>query len=360
MQNGSEKHVWLTAAQCAERTGVTVRALRLYEQAGLIRPRRNGKNWRLYGTGEMARLTEILALKRLGLSLQRIADLMAGHATDLDLMLTIQTIALQGKLQRLQQSLAMVEALRAKTAAGTLLSVDDLVKLAKEMNMRDASMDSVAWRRYEQARPRTEKKIAPGLYADYAGFYLLDGHVFAITSRDGRLFARLTGQRELEIFAEDEDRFFYKAVQAQVTFVRDKDGAVSGLILHQNGYEQAAQRVEAEVALAVEEVLAERVRNNQPVENSEALLRQMIEQHQRGEPDYESMMPALALASHEQSAAIQSELEELGSIREISFKCVDPEGWDVHDVTFDKGKLEFKFILASDGRFGGIFSRPVS
>ena len=360
MWNESETGVWLTAAQCAKRTGVTVRALRLYEQAGLIRPRRNGNNWRLYGAVEMARLTEILVLKRLGLSLQRIARLMAGNATDLDRMLTMQTIALQGKLQRLQQSLAMVEALRAKTAEGTLLSVDDLVKLAKEMNMHDASMDSVAWRRYEQARPRTEKKIAPGLYADYAGFYLLDGHVFAITSRDGRLFARLTGQAELEIFAEDEDRFFYKAVQAQVTFFRDKDGAVSGLNLHQNGCEQAAQRVEAKVALAVEDALAERIRKNQPVENSEALLRQMIEQQQRGESDYARMTPALALICHEQSAAIQSELEELGAIREISFKCVDPEGWDVHEVTFDNGKLEFKFILASDGRFGGISSSPVS
>ena len=360
MRNGSEKQVWLTAAQCARSIGVTVRALRLYEQAGLIQPPRTEKNWRLYGASEMVRLTEILALKRLGLSLRHIARLMAGQTTDLDRLLTMQATALREKQQQLQQSLAMIENLRAKTNDGTLLSVDDLVNLAQKTNMLDASMDSVAWRRYEQARPRTEKKIAASLYADYAGFYRLDQHVFTLTQRDGRLFARLMGQAELEIFAEEEDHFFYKAVQAQITFTRDKEGAVSGLILHQNGHEQTAQRLDEQTAIAMEEALAERIRDNQPVENSEAMLRQLIKQHQRGEPDYEKMMPALALAAREQSAVIQTELKTMGEIREISFKSVNPEGWDVYDVTFDNGKLEWRFILASDGRFGGIFFRPVS
>lgn len=360
MRNGSERQVWLTAAQCARSTGVTVKALRLYEQAGLIQPRRTEKNWRLYGANEMARLTEVLALKRLGLSLQHISRLMAGQTTDLDRLLAIQSIALRERQQRLQQSLAMIDTLRAKTAAGTLLSVDDLVNLAKETNMRDASMDSVAWRRYEQARPRTEKKIAADLYADYAGFYLLDQLVFRVTLRDGRLFARLTGQGELEIFAEDEDHFFYKAVQAQITFTRDDEGAVSSLILHQNGHEQAAKRIGTQAALAMEEALAERISNNQKVENGEFLLRQLIEQHRRGEPDYTRMMPALAVAAREQSAIIQAELKSKGKIRGISFKCVNPEGWDVYDVTFDNGKLECRFILASDGRFGGVFFGPIS
>ncbi|MCA1444597.1 MerR family transcriptional regulator [Ensifer sp. IC4062] len=47
---------WLTAAECGERLGLTVR--RLYENRGLISPRRTGKNWRLYGAEEFARLNE--------------------------------------------------------------------------------------------------------------------------------------------------------------------------------------------------------------------------------------------------------------------------------------------------------------
>jgi DNA-binding transcriptional MerR regulator len=100
MRNDIKEDTWLTAAQCAKRIGLTVRALRLYEQTGLIRPRRTGKNWRLYGVNEIARLNEILTLKRLGLSLQHIARLLAGQAADLDRMLSTQNLALQDQLAR--------------------------------------------------------------------------------------------------------------------------------------------------------------------------------------------------------------------------------------------------------------------
>jgi hypothetical protein len=43
----------LSAAECARRTGLTVRALRVYERQGLIEPARSGKGWRLYGPKEL-------------------------------------------------------------------------------------------------------------------------------------------------------------------------------------------------------------------------------------------------------------------------------------------------------------------
>lgn len=48
-----------------------VRALRIYKAAGLLAPRRTENNWRLYGAQDLARLTEILTLKRLGLTLEQ-------------------------------------------------------------------------------------------------------------------------------------------------------------------------------------------------------------------------------------------------------------------------------------------------
>ena len=63
-RNQAEKDVLLTAAECADRIGLTVRGLRLYESRGLISPRRTAKSWRLYGAAEISRLHEILALKR--------------------------------------------------------------------------------------------------------------------------------------------------------------------------------------------------------------------------------------------------------------------------------------------------------
>ena len=76
MSMRSKGEIGLEANECAARIGLSKRALRLYEEHGLIRPRRTQKGWRLYGADEIARLHEILALKRLGLSLQRITALL--------------------------------------------------------------------------------------------------------------------------------------------------------------------------------------------------------------------------------------------------------------------------------------------
>jgi hypothetical protein len=38
------------------------------------------------------------------------------------------------------------------------------------------------------------------------------------------LFAQLPGQPRLEIFPRSENEFFWKAIEAEVTFVRDRNG----------------------------------------------------------------------------------------------------------------------------------------
>ena len=55
--------------------------------------------------------------------------------------------------------------------------------------------------------------------------------------------AQLTGQSSLEIFPESETEFFYKVVDAQLTFVKNNKGEVTSLILHQNGQHPAAVKV---------------------------------------------------------------------------------------------------------------------
>jgi hypothetical protein len=44
------------------------------------------------------------------------------------------------------------------------------------------------------------------------------------------------------VFAKSENKFFYKAVEAQLTFVRDDAGKVTSLVLHQGGMDQTAKR----------------------------------------------------------------------------------------------------------------------
>jgi hypothetical protein len=63
-------------------------------------------------------------------------------------------------------------------------------------------------------------------------------------TRDGnRLFAQGTGQRPIEVFPESETTFFARAIDAQITFVKDAQGRVTHLVLHQNGRDQEARKV---------------------------------------------------------------------------------------------------------------------
>jgi serine-type D-Ala-D-Ala carboxypeptidase/endopeptidase len=81
-----------------------------------------------------------------------------------------------------------------------------------------------------------EVAVDPAVLATYQGVYEMSPK-FALTIRaeDTRLFVRGTGQPEFELFAEAENRFFMRFVDAQGMFLRDKDGAVDRLLWHQNG-----------------------------------------------------------------------------------------------------------------------------
>jgi CubicO group peptidase (beta-lactamase class C family) len=92
--------------------------------------------------------------------------------------------------------------------------------------------------------PRQEIKLDPALYDRLAGDYeLAPDFLITILRRDGRLFSQATGQPEVEIFPESETRFFLKVVDAQVDFVLDAAGRVTGLVLHQGGRDLPAKRI---------------------------------------------------------------------------------------------------------------------
>ncbi|MDB5039277.1 MAG: Beta-lactamase [Candidatus Eremiobacteraeota bacterium] len=69
----------------------------------------------------------------------------------------------------------------------------------------------------------------------YAGDYRARNVGYHIR-RDGEtLSAQLDGQSGARIYAKAKDRFFYKAVNAQLDFTRDAAGAINGVVLHQDG-----------------------------------------------------------------------------------------------------------------------------
>ena len=102
-----------------------------------------------------------------------------------------------------------------------------------------------AWRRSGKpaAAARVAITIAPGDLDEYAGVYPIDGpsKITVLRSGDG-LVVRLTGQTFVPVLASAKDEFFYKVVDAQISFTRDAAGKVAGLTLHQNGHDLPAHR----------------------------------------------------------------------------------------------------------------------
>ena len=96
---------------------------------------------------------------------------------------------------------------------------------------------------------RKEVHIDPKIFDRYVGDYALAPKFIIKVSREGdRFITRATGQGQVEIFPEDDHEFFAKVVNAQITFVTDKNGKATALILHQGGADRRAPRVEGAAA----------------------------------------------------------------------------------------------------------------
>jgi DNA-binding transcriptional MerR regulator len=108
----------LNASEAARRLGVSAKALRLYEQRGLIAPIRTDAGWRAYGPKEMARAVEIAALRALGLSLGQVARVLGGDGQDLEPALAAHQAALEIQVRQLAGTVEKVRRVRAELAAG--------------------------------------------------------------------------------------------------------------------------------------------------------------------------------------------------------------------------------------------------
>ena len=120
---------FLNPSEAARRLGVSAKALRLYEQRGLVAPVRTAAGWRAYGPAEMARAAEIAALRALGLSLAQVARVLKGDAQGLEPALAAHQASLEGQIRQLAGAIEKVRGLRADLAQGQAPAAGDLTRL---------------------------------------------------------------------------------------------------------------------------------------------------------------------------------------------------------------------------------------
>ncbi|MDN7849480.1 MerR family transcriptional regulator [Burkholderia seminalis] len=119
----------LNASAAAAQLGVSTKALRLYEQHGLVMPERTPAGYRAYGPDDLARAADIAALRKLGLSLAQVANVLDGDARSLDAALATHEAALDRGVQDLVRKMDRVRAIRAGLARGRMPAGGELTRL---------------------------------------------------------------------------------------------------------------------------------------------------------------------------------------------------------------------------------------
>ncbi|GAB3171200.1 serine hydrolase [Telluribacter humicola] len=100
------------------------------------------------------------------------------------------------------------------------------------------------WKEFYKPVIRRVVQVPDEILDTYVGEYELTPDFKVNIRREGHgLKAKATNQPAFDLFAEAQDKFFLKAFDAQIEFVRDSIDKISSIIMHQNGHARTARRI---------------------------------------------------------------------------------------------------------------------
>ena len=155
-------------------TGVTVKALHLYDRMGLLTARRTAAGYRCYVRSDLARLEAIVALRAVGFSLKQIGLLQASCAAataspDMEPRRLLRALAAQQQVlgeqrRRLERAIGALERIDANPRSQTMSNRQVLRQLVEETKMqpdRDQMKREAeaVWAQFEAERQRRALKI---------------------------------------------------------------------------------------------------------------------------------------------------------------------------------------------------------
>jgi MerR family transcriptional regulator, thiopeptide resistance regulator len=120
---------YLRIGQIAERSGVSAKALRLYEQRGLLKPCAHSEaGYRLYGPDALRRLMQIVVLKRSGFTLAQIEGLLSSAASTIAALPGERIEALQREMADKANALQALQAIAQRVDSASTLNLDQLLE----------------------------------------------------------------------------------------------------------------------------------------------------------------------------------------------------------------------------------------
>lgn len=206
----------------------------------------------------------------------------------------------------------------------------------------------------------SELSLDAGTLDKYVGNYEMYANFVLTVTREGdQLFVKATGQPRAAVYPRSRVEFFYKVVDAQISFELDAQGQGTALVLHQNGRDQRAKRIDDAEAKKLADYVAQHFKDQKANPGSEASVRRQIEELQRRKPDLGEYTPGLAEIARPQMPYTEDVIAGLGSLQSVSFKGVGPGGADIYNLKFEHGALEWRIFLDAEGKIANQFFHPV-
>lgn len=113
--------------------GITKKNIRFYEEQGLLTPKRNAENsYREYGDGEVQTLRRIKLLRKLGVPIEEIRQMLDGTHTVADGMRR-HLISLERERRNLDQSIKLCQELQSMDIPVNILDTEGILERMEEM-----------------------------------------------------------------------------------------------------------------------------------------------------------------------------------------------------------------------------------
>lgn len=195
---------------------------------------------------------------------------------------------------------------------------------------------------------------------DYEGTYQVDEFILMEVRRDGRrLWTQMSGHPPIEQYAERQDAFFSRDIDAQLAFRRDARGQVTGLVLHSLGADFVAPKLDRDGIAAASMRINQNIVRTAPRPGGEALLRRNVDLAVAGQVRIDDLTPQFGKQVLRVFPRMSKELVPYGRIKDVKFLAVDRNGFDVYRVQHEHGQRDWHMLINSDGKVAQAFTREV-
>jgi DNA-binding transcriptional MerR regulator len=160
----------LKIGQLASQTGLTVRTLHHYDAIGLLRPSGRAENgYRMYNRADVARLHQIQALRRLGLSLEETGAVLAGENSSIGAIVAQQVEQLNSQIEHATLLRDRLLRLQEDFAADAEPDLQEWLATLELMSIFDKHLtpeEAERWRSHSRDTRRAEAQVWKALLTE--------------------------------------------------------------------------------------------------------------------------------------------------------------------------------------------------